>query len=192
MPVVQPAHGNEELPSGQVVRERCLRLDPTTTKTRGQRSDTSDDGRFQRVRGRADSDASRSEKGLLYSRKVARQNKWLYDHSTGMGSEMLLVEVEPGGAPLVVVVAHLAKLLRQDRRTAVEDSCAPIHTPWFQEILQDADERSCTDSKADEKKDVVLLGVLSWSTVRPVYQKLRQAAITTTNSASETSPRTLY
>lgn len=30
-----------------------------------------------------------------------------------------------------------------------------------QEILQDADERSCTDSEADEKKDVVLLVVLS-------------------------------
>ncbi|RWW03185.1 hypothetical protein GW17_00033674 [Ensete ventricosum] len=162
MPVVQPAHGNEELPSGQVVRERCVRLDPTTTKTRGQRSDTSDDGRFQRVRGRVDSDASRSEKG---------------------GG------VYPGAGDNVDAVLGMIESLDHG------DQCRSgvsflVHTR--QEILQDADERSCTDSKADEKKDVVLLVVLSWSTVRPVYQKLRQAAITTTSSASETSPRTLY
>ncbi|RZR91744.1 hypothetical protein BHM03_00019925 [Ensete ventricosum] len=46
-----------------------------------------------------------------------------------------------------------------------------------EEILQNANERRGTDSKADEQKNVVLLVVLSWSTVRPVYQKLGQAAI---------------
>jgi hypothetical protein len=41
-----------------------------------------------------------------------------------------------------------------------------------QEILQYADERSCTDSKPNKKKNVIFLVILSRCTERAIYEDL--------------------
>lgn len=52
-----------------------MTLDPTTTKLTGQSSDTSDDGRFQRVGGQGDSDAVVSERYIIF--EESGTTKWL-------------------------------------------------------------------------------------------------------------------